>query len=128
MLPGMACDNQIGQIYVAWAGVRLGTLSMPPMKPLLGVNEAPASSALALPISNTSIPARTAWTGVWPWSWTTSGNAIQVLEAYDPGNNFAFEAHQYLDADGSGTSPNCVAGAGEPRPFPAGAEPVQLKT
>jgi endoglucanase len=52
----------------------------------------------------------TAWDGA--WSWTTSGNAVQMLKAYDPGSNFAFEAHQYLDADGSGTSANCVAGSG----------------
>jgi endoglucanase len=51
----------------------------------------------------------TAWDGA--WSWTTSGNAVQILKAYDPGSNFAFEAHQYLDADGSGTSANCVAGS-----------------
>jgi endoglucanase len=55
----------------------------------------------------------TAWDGA--WSWTTSGNAAQMLKAYDPGNNYAFEAHQYLDSDGSGTSPVCVAGSGATR-------------
>lgn len=58
----------------------------------------------------------TAWDGA--WTWTSSGNAGQVLKAYDPGNNFAFEAHQYLDADGSGTSANCVAGSGAARLAP----------
>jgi endoglucanase len=52
----------------------------------------------------------TAWDGA--WHWTTSGNAVELLKAYDAGGNFAFEAHQYLDADGSGTSANCVAGSG----------------
>ena len=33
-------NSQLGQIDVAQAGVRLGTLSMPSMKPLLGFNEA----------------------------------------------------------------------------------------
>src|ERR1700675_2949823 len=33
-------NSQVGQIDVAQAGVRLGTLSMPSMKPLLGLNEA----------------------------------------------------------------------------------------
>jgi endoglucanase len=55
----------------------------------------------------------TAWDGA--WTWATSGNATQLLKAYDPGNNYAFEAHQYLDRDGSGTSPNCVAGSGATR-------------
>jgi endoglucanase len=52
----------------------------------------------------------TAWDGA--WSWTTSGNAVEMLKAYDPGDNFAFEAHQYLDSNGSGTSPDCAAGSG----------------
>jgi endoglucanase len=55
----------------------------------------------------------TAWEGA--WTWTSSGNAKQMLKAYDPGNNYAFEAHQYLDLDGSGTSPTCVAGSGAAR-------------
>jgi endoglucanase len=57
-----------------------------------------------------------AWDGA--WTWETSGNATQLLKAYDPGNNYAFEAHQYLDRDGSGTSPTCVAGSGATRLVP----------
>jgi endoglucanase len=55
----------------------------------------------------------TAWDGA--WTWASSGNAEHMLKAYDPGNNFAFEAHQYLDGDGSGTSPTCVLGSGSTR-------------
>jgi endoglucanase len=58
----------------------------------------------------------TAWDGAWKWE--TSGNATQLLKAYDPGNNYAFEAHQYLDGNGSGTSPTCVAGSGATRLVP----------
>ena len=58
----------------------------------------------------------TAWDGAWKWE--TSGNATQLLKAYDPGNNYAFEAHQYLDRNGSGTSPTCVAGSGATRLVP----------
>jgi endoglucanase len=58
----------------------------------------------------------TAWEGA--WTWETSGNATQMLKAYDPGKNFAFEAHQYLDHDGSGTSPTCVPGSGARRLIP----------
>jgi endoglucanase len=58
----------------------------------------------------------TAWDGAWKWA--TSGNATQLLKAYDPGNNYAFEAHQYLDSNGSGTSPTCVAGSGATRLAP----------
>jgi endoglucanase len=61
----------------------------------------------------------TAWEGA--WTWESSGNATQMLKAYDPGGNNAFEAHQYLDRDGSGTSPACIAGSGATRlaPFTA---------
>jgi len=39
--------------------------------------------------------------------------AVPAYEAFvDPGNNFAFEVHQYLDADNSGHSPDAVDGKG----------------
>jgi len=45
-----------------------------------------------------------AWTGAWSWNQsgygTPNGNAI--LNIVDPGNNFAIEAHQYLDGNASG--------------------------
>lgn len=40
------------------------------------------------------------WSGA--HSWLSSGNA-QLLQIKDPANHWAFEAHQYLDADNSGT-------------------------
>jgi endoglucanase len=40
-------------------------------------------------------------------SWKTSGNTVMAKTA-DPANRFAFEVHQYLDADSSGTSPMAV--------------------
>ncbi|ODR97592.1 hypothetical protein AUC69_10770 [Methyloceanibacter superfactus] len=45
-------------------------------------------------------------------SWITSGNAAQMAAFVDPANNFAFDVHQYLDTDSSGTHGDCVAGAG----------------
>lgn len=53
------------------------------------------------------------WTGA--HSWTTSDNARVMSGVVDPADHFAFDVHQYLDADSSGTSPNCVAGAGSTR-------------
>ena len=76
-------------------------------------NNAIAAAIRATGATNKIIFQGTAWEGA--WTWTTSGNATQMLKAYDPGNNYAFEAHQYLDRDGSGTSPNCVSGAGATR-------------
>ena len=59
------------------------------------------------------------WDGA--WTWASSDNHTQMLKAYDFGNNYAFEAHQYLDSDGSGTSATCVSGSGAARldPFTA---------
>ena len=50
-----------------------------------------------------------AWTGA--HSWTSRGygtpNAEAMLGVTDPANNYAFEVHQYLDKDFSGTKPEC---------------------
>jgi endoglucanase len=72
-----------------------------------------AAAIRATGATNKIIYQGTAWDGA--WKWTTSGNATQLLKAYDPGHNYAFEAHQYLDRDGSGTSASCVAGSGATR-------------
>lgn len=47
-----------------------------------------------------------AWTGAHSWSdgWYGTPNAVAMLNIVDPFDNFAFEVHQYLDADSSGTS------------------------
>jgi endoglucanase len=49
------------------------------------------------------------WTGA--WSWISSGNAALAEKFTDPSNNFAFEVHQYLDKDSSGTNAACTAGS-----------------
>jgi endoglucanase len=45
------------------------------------------------------------FTGAWTWSSNFYGtpNATAMLNIVDPGNNYAFDVHQYLDSDGSGT-------------------------
>jgi endoglucanase len=72
-----------------------------------------AAAIRATGATNKIIFQGSAWDGAWKWG--TSGNATQMLKAYDPGNNYAFEAHQYLDRDGSGTSSICIAGSGATR-------------
>ena len=52
----------------------------------------------------------TRWTGA--HSWRAGGpqsNAAAMAGFRDPGRNFAFELHQYLDEDSSGTGKTCVA-------------------
>ncbi len=53
------------------------------------------------------------WTGA--HSWTTSDNARVMKGVIDPAGNFAYDVHQYLDADSSGTSPKSIPGSGGER-------------
>ncbi len=39
----------------------------------------------------------------WGDNWYGTPNAVAMLNITDPGNNYAFEVHQYLDSDGSGS-------------------------
>ena len=47
--------------------------------------------------------------GGWTQSWYGTPNATAMLSIQDPANNFAFEVHQYLDANSAGVSPTCVS-------------------
>ncbi|WP_053080448.1 glycoside hydrolase family 5 protein [Methylobacterium variabile] len=53
------------------------------------------------------------WTGAHSWTadLPTGNNAAIMLGVADPGRNFAYEVHQYLDADYSGTRAECSRGA-----------------
>jgi endoglucanase len=44
------------------------------------------------------------WSGA--WTWNVTNNNLAALT--DPQNKIVYEMHQYLDADGSGTSTACV--------------------
>lgn len=49
------------------------------------------------------------WTGAHSWFGKSYGtpNAAVMLGVNDPGNNYAYELHQYLDSNYSGTHPDC---------------------
>ncbi|CAN5619346.1 glycoside hydrolase family 5 protein [soil metagenome] len=51
------------------------------------------------------------YTGAHSWDATYYGtaNATVMLGVVDSANNYAYEAHQYLDADSSGTQPTCTS-------------------
>lgn len=51
-----------------------------------------------------------AWTGAHNWTANSYGtpNAVSMLQVKDPANNYAFEVHQYLDSNSSGTTASCV--------------------
>lgn len=44
----------------------------------------------------------------WDADWYGTPNSQVMLGVVDPGDNYAYEVHQYLDVDSSGTSPECV--------------------
>lgn len=50
-----------------------------------------------------------AWTNAGSWfaTWYGTANAVAFQSFTDPGQNFAFEFHEYLDAKGTGTSEVC---------------------
>jgi endoglucanase len=52
-----------------------------------------------------------AWTGAHSWTqnWYGTPNATAMLSIVDPGNNFAFDVHQYLDDNSSGGSSQIVS-------------------
>jgi hypothetical protein len=52
-----------------------------------------------------------AWTGAHSWTqnWYGTPNSVAMLDIVDPGNNFAFDVHQYLDTDSSGGSSTIVS-------------------
>ncbi|MGH9884095.1 MAG: glycoside hydrolase family 5 protein [bacterium] len=51
------------------------------------------------------------WSGARGWTEPCGGssNAETMIHVSDPGNNFAFEVHQYLNDNGSGASDTCVS-------------------
>lgn len=52
-----------------------------------------------------------AWTGAHSWNQSYYGtpNGQVMKSIVDPGDNYAFEVHQYMDGDSSGTSASCVS-------------------
>jgi endoglucanase len=63
--------------------------------------------------SNLVLVPGTAWTGAHSWSAGDYGatNAAIMLGITDPANNYAYEVHQYLDADFSGKNVECSRAA-----------------
>jgi endoglucanase len=67
---------------------------------IAGIRNAGATNLILVPGNG--------YTGAWTWdeNWYGTPNAQVMTNIVDPGSNFAVEAHQYLDSDGSGTSTN----------------------
>lgn len=77
---------------------------------LTGVNGALAAIRAAGATQLVLVPG-SYWDGA--WTWTSSDNGQVMLGVKDPGNNYAFEVHQYLDQYSTGTVPTAVKGSGK---------------
>jgi endoglucanase len=83
---------------------------MPTEQWLNGANAALAAIRSAGATNLVTIPGN-GYTGAdgWTKNWYGTSNSITMKGIVDPGKNFIFEVHQYLDSDGSGKSPDCVS-------------------
>lgn len=81
-----------------------------PTEQWLAAANAAIASIRATGATNLILVPGNAWTGAHSWtqSWYGTPNGQVMLGVVDPGNNYAFEVHQYLDSDSSGTNPGCV--------------------
>jgi endoglucanase len=75
---------------------------------LVGAENAAIAAIRAAGATNLILVPGTSYTGAWTW---TNGNgnfgasnAVAMLGITDSGNNYAFDMHQYMDSNGSGTS------------------------
>ena len=103
--------SRLGKAFAEDGNVMFGLMNEPhvqtPAQWLPAVNAAIAAIRAAGARQEILVPG-VAWDGA--WTWLSSGNAAVLGNGVrDPGNNFAFEVHQYLDADGSGTHPVVVS-------------------
>jgi endoglucanase len=74
---------------------------------LVGSENAAIAAIRAAGASNLILVPGTSYTGAWTW---TNGNgnfgaanSVAMLGITDPGDNYAFDMHQYMDSDGSET-------------------------
>jgi endoglucanase len=106
--------SRVAQQFVGNPRVLFGLMNEPhdmPTEQWLAAANAAIAAIRAAGASNLILVPGNAWTGAHSWSdsWYGTPNATVMRGVVDPGHNFAFEAHQYLDADASGTSAQVVS-------------------
>ena len=104
--------GELASHFASTSNVLFGLMNEPnavtPTQWLASANAAIAAIRSAGATTQQILVPGTDWDGA--DTWVSSGNA-QVLGSgiVDPSHNFAFEVHQYLDANGSGTSSTVVS-------------------
>jgi endoglucanase len=106
--------SKLGAIYAGNPNVMFNLVNEPnsmATEQWVGAANAAIAAIRAAGATNTIIVPGNAWTGAGSWNDTSYGtsNAVAMLNITDPGNNVLFEAHEYLDADASGSSSTCIS-------------------
>ena len=116
-LPDAALADFWGRLAERYGGnpdVIFGLMNEPhsmPTEQWLSAANAAIAAIRAAGAANLVLVPGNAWTGAHSWGqgWYGTPNADVMGGVVDPGGNYAYELHQYLDGDSSGTSPTCVA-------------------
>ena len=118
VVPDSAFSNfwyQIASIYKNNPHVIFGLMNEPNAVPetQMVTSENTAIAAIrATGATNMIFVPGNRWTGAWTWSHSDgygAANSNAMLSIVDPGNNYVFEVHQYLDSDGSGSNDGVVS-------------------
>ena len=103
--------SQLASVYVHQPNVIFGLMNEPHVQTPVEWKAAAVAAVQAIRSTGAKqkilIPG-TAWSGA--QSWVSSGNASVWSDFAD--SNFAFEVHQYLDSDNSGSHTECVTNKG----------------
>lgn len=101
--------SRVAQQFAGNPRVLFGLMNEPhdmPTEQWLAAANAAIAAIRAAGAQNLILVPGNAWTGAHSWSdsWYGTPNATAMRGVVDPAHNFAFEVHQYLDSDSSGTS------------------------
>jgi endoglucanase len=105
--------TRLAKLYANEQDVVFGLMNEPYRMPITqwldAANTATAAIRGEADADNLILVPGTAWSGAHSWMKPIDGepNGVAMARFVDPGKNFAFEVHQYLDSDSSGTTDDC---------------------
>ncbi len=104
--------TRLASLFMADGNVIFGLMNEPhdmETESWLGAANDAIAAVRATGAGNLILVPGNGWTGAHSWTMSYYGtpNAVVMLGVVDPADNFAFEVHQYLDEDSSGTGSVC---------------------
>ncbi|KAL5338256.1 glycoside hydrolase superfamily [Aspergillus crustosus] len=76
---------------------------------VLNLNQAAINAIRAITTTQYIFVEGNSWSGAWTWPQINDNMKNLVDPSHPTGSKIIYEMHQYLDSDGSGTTPNCVS-------------------